>query len=366
MTMTDAINKHNWGPDEWANAIRQVHGNSVDAIINEGQLWREAHRAYLTKPRRWGRRWDEWCKDEFRLSQPTVSQYEALAENLIGSANDIRQKLPASWFTLYHVAMLRRDRPKVFNKAIADGRITPETTREQIKEIIAETKRGQRKKREHDDAQAEEELRAEGPRWRVEQRNFRQWEIGEPVDLILTDPPYAIDHLDAYRDLPYWADRCLADEAWCAVMTGQRHLPQILGALAAGPLEYVWTLCFASSSGRANGIQFLKIQNSWKPVVLLRKGKQPLREWTSDLISYDWSRESRVVQLHKWQQEVSPLQKIIRAMTQPVALIADPFCGSGTTGIAAISTGRHFIGCDRDTESIKTATARLLNHVKAA
>lgn len=204
--------------------------------------------------------------------------------------------------------------------------------------------------------------------------DFRTWDI-EPgsVDLVLTDPPYALEYLDLYRDLPHCADRWLGEEGWLAVMCGQRHLPQMLSALASGPLEYVWTFSLAHLAGRVNGIQFVRIQNAWKPMVLLckgkpilaeynplvllRKGKPILSEWTGDMIRYDWTPEDG--DLHKWQQEVSPFQKLIRVLTKPGDVIADPMCGSGTTGVAALSTKREFYGCDSDPEALLTARHRL-------
>jgi site-specific DNA-methyltransferase (adenine-specific) len=34
-------------------------------------------------------------------------------------------------------------------------------------------------------------------------------------------------------------------------------------------------------------------------------------------------------------------------------LVCDPFCGAGTTGLACLKEGRHFIGADIDEESVK-------------
>jgi len=72
------------------------------------------------------------------------------------------------------------------------------------------------------------------------------------------------------------------------------------------------------------------------------------------------------VQLHKWQQDVSPLQKLIRAMTASGCLVADPLCGSGTVGIAALSTRRRFVGCDSDNAAVKAAVERLQTDRAAA
>ena len=40
-------------------------------------------------------------------------------------------------------------------------------------------------------------------------------------------------------------------------------------------------------------------------------------------------------------------------------LVLDPFCGSGTTGIACVNTGRDFIGIEREPEYVKIAEARI-------
>jgi hypothetical protein len=39
-------------------------------------------------------------------------------------------------------------------------------------------------------------------------------------------------------------------------------------------------------------------------------------------------------------------------------LVLDPFCGSGSTGKAAILEGRRFIGCEISEEYVKIARAR--------
>jgi 16S rRNA G966 N2-methylase RsmD len=229
----------------------------------------------------------------------------------------------------------------------------------QIKEFVGRQRRAARQGRAQAQAQAEANAQAAGLRWRLDQTDFRRWSPPPNARLILTDPPYDAGALDLYRDLPRYADDWLAAEGWLAIMTGQRHLPEILNALASGPLEYVWTVAFAQSSSRSNGIQFIRFQNIWKPVIILRKGKPTLNEWTGDLISYEWQQSARSAMAHKWQQETSPLEKLIKVMTEAGDLVLDPCCGSGTSGVAALRTGRHFAGCDNDPAAIEAATRRL-------
>ena len=61
---------------------------------------------------------------------------------------------------------------------------------------------------------------------------------------------------------------------------------------------------------------------------------------------------------HPTQKPLELLGRIIRASTNEGDLVFDPFAGSGTTGIAAICCGRHFIGCEREREYIDLSAAR--------
>jgi DNA modification methylase len=51
--------------------------------------------------------------------------------------------------------------------------------------------------------------------------------------------------------------------------------------------------------------------------------------------------------------------RCIRLSTWPGETVLDPFCGSGTTGVAALQLGRRFVGFDVSPASLKVAEARL-------
>ncbi len=53
------------------------------------------------------------------------------------------------------------------------------------------------------------------------------------------------------------------------------------------------------------------------------------------------------------------LERIVRASSEPGALVLDPFSGSGTTLVVAARLGRKFLGLDIGAHAIDTATARL-------
>ena len=45
--------------------------------------------------------------------------------------------------------------------------------------------------------------------------------------------------------------------------------------------------------------------------------------------------------------------------SNPSDIVLDPFIGSGTTAIAALNTGRSFIGIEKDPEYYRIASERL-------
>lgn len=49
---------------------------------------------------------------------------------------------------------------------------------------------------------------------------------------------------------------------------------------------------------------------------------------------------------HSCEKPLSLMEHIVKASSKPGATVFDPFMGSGTTGVAAVKLGRHFIGCD--------------------
>lgn len=67
---------------------------------------------------------------------------------------------------------------------------------------------------------------------------------------------------------------------------------------------------------------------------------------------YDWWEINQVKNVgsektaHPCQMPLAVMERIIRIT--PTEVVADPFMGSGTTGVACVNTGRNFIGIERD------------------
>jgi DNA modification methylase len=84
-------------------------------------------------------------------------------------------------------------------------------------------------------------------------------------------------------------------------------------------------------------------------------------------IPEDWWYFPVVARLHNertgypTQKPESLLERIIRASSNPGDLVADFFCGSGTTPLVAARLGRHFIGADATWRAINTTRNRLVS-----
>src|SRR5229473_163369 len=84
-------------------------------------------------------------------------------------------------------------------------------------------------------------------------------------------------------------------------------------------------------------------------------GKQMKSVWRFSTPSDDEKRLGK----HPTQKPVALIARCLRATTDSGDLVFDPFVGSGSTGVAALKLGRHFIGCERDKTYAALAARRL-------
>ena len=62
---------------------------------------------------------------------------------------------------------------------------------------------------------------------------------------------------------------------------------------------------------------------------------------------------------HEAQKPIALLAYLIRLTTRPGQVVLDPFAGSGSTGVAALSEGRRFLGIEQDPRSAEIGRARM-------
>jgi site-specific DNA-methyltransferase (adenine-specific) len=68
---------------------------------------------------------------------------------------------------------------------------------------------------------------------------------------------------------------------------------------------------------------------------------------------------------HPTQKPLSLLDRIVRAGSNPGDVVLDPFNGSGTTGVAATSLGRRYVGIDVDPDYLQLTERRLTRPTEA-
>src|ERR1035441_1020440 len=176
---------------------------------------------------------------------------------------------------------------------------------------------------------------------------------------IITDPPYAAEFMPLYGEMAECAKRWLRPRGVCAVMCGQMHLPTAMAELAAH-LDYHWTMTYLTPGGQAVQIFPRSVNTFWKPIVLLTNGPADSvidGEWLGDVAKSDVNDNDK--DHHKWGQSESGMTDLLKRLTVPGDTVIDPFMGAGTTGVAALTLGRSFIGCDTDKGHVATARKRM-------
>ena len=73
-----------------------------------------------------------------------------------------------------------------------------------------------------------------------------------------------------------------------------------------------------------------------------------------------WQKFNCEVGFHPTQKPVALMEYLIRTYTNPGETVLDFTMGSGTTGVAAVATGRSFIGIERDPSYFSIAKQRIL------
>lgn len=200
------------------------------------------------------------------------------------------------------------------------------------------------------------------------------------ADLLLTDPPYRVTSgglgaleggfsgwiKDAYDNrgaivacdldwidwLPLIPD-ALAEDAQAYIFSNDRNLQEARGAAEAAGLVFHRLLVWDKRAALPNRWY----QQVCEFVLFMRKGKAFMINNPSSkaLLSIFQRDES----LHPTEKPVSLCQLYIENSTKRGDLVLDPFAGSGTTGVAALRSGRKFIGIEIDAHWFEIACKRL-------
>lgn len=177
----------------------------------------------------------------------------------------------------------------------------------------------------------------------------------EQSDFIITDPPYPKEYLSLYEDLAMIAKDNLKQGASLLVMCGQSYFPEII-AMMSKHLDYQWLLAYTTSGGQSAQLWQRKVNTFWKPVIWFTNGEYT-GEWIGDVVKSAVNDNEKSG--HDWGQSTSGMKDLLSRFVFPNALVIDPFCGAGATGLAALSLDCRFIGIDIEADSVAIASKRL-------
>ena len=122
-----------------------------------------------------------------------------------------------------------------------------------------------------------------------------------------------------------------------------------------------WENCQWHSSSYRSVDEFEYLYFFWKPgetkVDRSRLTKEQWTEWGSRGV---WTFPSvRANVDHEAQFPVELPRRLVQLLTERGDLVLDPFMGSGTTAVAAIELGRHFVGFDKEATYVQLAESRI-------
>jgi site-specific DNA-methyltransferase (adenine-specific) len=185
------------------------------------------------------------------------------------------------------------------------------------------------------------------------------------VDFILTDPPYlcryrprdgqtvANDNRDGWL-MPAFAEmhRVLTPDALCLSFCGWNAADKFIGAWHAAGFRIVGHIVFTKRYAASSRF----VQSKHEVAYLLAKG-EPARPVEPIDDVRDWHYTGN--QMHPTQKSIKVLQPLIEAFCPAHGLVLDPFCGSGSTLVAAQAAGRAYAGIELDAQHCETARMRV-------
>lgn len=201
----------------------------------------------------------------------------------------------------------------------------------------------------------------------------------EPVDLVLTDPPYGVgrkygpsydDSRAMYWD---WFLPTLSQMRKAGKVMAMHHLLFVLKRV----IDWDWIIAWHKSYGAGARIGNSPVLPHWEPILVwgihsLGTKREVLQDW----ISCNPERSPRKQESisprdaddldsaeHPLPKPLALEKKLIKALCNNDSTILDPFMGNGTTLRAAKDLGRKAIGIEIEEKYAEIAAKRMMQEV---
>ena len=206
------------------------------------------------------------------------------------------------------------------------------------------------------------------------------------VDLVLTDPPYAVSRKTGFSsvkngvrrfavsmDFGDWDHQqidlsAFARESYRVLRRGGTaivwydlwKISHLYDALAQAGFKMLRLIVWNKTNPVPLNSRCTYLSNSREMAVVAVKGGSPTfnSAYDSGEYSYPIPRHGGK-RIHPTQKPLDLFSELVRKHSNPGDLVIDPFLGSGTTAVAAFEEGRAFAGCDIDESYIQAAETRL-------
>jgi len=199
----------------------------------------------------------------------------------------------------------------------------------------------------------------------------------ESVDLFITDPPY--ESLEKHRKVGTTTrlkHSLSSSNDWFQIFPNSQFpalFEQLFRALKLNSHLYMFcdqeTMFIAKPIAEAVGFVFSEpvvwdkvaigmgyhYRARYEFILLFEKGRRP----TSHPDIPNIIKEKRVMRGYPTEKPVQVSRVLIEQSSNTGNLVCDPFCGSCSVGVAAMESGRRFLGCDLKIEAIGLGLERL-------
>lgn len=185
------------------------------------------------------------------------------------------------------------------------------------------------------------------------------------VDFILTDPPYLVSFCDRSRRIIagdktdewlqpacYEMYRVLKKDTLMVSFYGWNRIDRFMAAWKAAGFSVVGHLVFTKTYTSKTAYVGYRHECAY----ILAKGRPSLpQNPLPDVLGWKYSGNRH----HPTEKPVTSLQPLIESFTRPNAIVLDPFAGSGSTCVAALQSGRRYIGIELMEQYHKAGIERL-------